>query len=106
MDFVVFTETWTDKADIDLLNWDHTHEEILRKCGQRTSRKGRFSGGISFSAKKKFGKSYEILSANSYRIWVKFNKEFFEWEQNIICFLYIPPSHSNWYKNGKSLNFD
>ena len=105
-DFVVFTETWRDKADNDLLNWDHTHEEILKKCGQRTSRKGRSSGGISFGAKKKIGKSYEILSANSYRIWVKFNKKFFEWEQTIICFLYIPPSDSNSYKNGKSFNFE
>ena len=106
-DFVVFTETWTDKADNDLLNWDHIHKEIILKCGQRTSRKGRSSGDISSSTKKKFRKNYQILSANSYRIWVKSNKELFEWEQNIIiCFLYIPPSDSNWYKNGKSFNFD
>ena len=56
-DFVVFIETWTDKANNDLLNWDHTHEEIIRKCGQRTSRKGCSSGGISFSAKKNSGKT-------------------------------------------------
>ena len=32
---------------------------------------------------------------------------FFGWDQDIIiCFLYIPPSDSNWFKSGKSFNFD
>ena len=31
----------------------------------------------------------------------------FGWEQDIVaCFLYIPPSDSNWYRNGKSFNYD
>ena len=37
----------------------------------------------------------------------KIVKDIFEWEQNIIiCFLYIPPSDSNWHRNGKSFNFE
>ena len=51
-DFVVFTETWSDKDDNELLHWDHKHEEIIRRFRQRASRKGHSSGGISFSAKK------------------------------------------------------
>ena len=63
-DFVVFTETWSDPGDNDLLKWDHTHEEVIRKFCKRASRKGRSSGlgGIFFTSKKKFAKSYKILA--------------------------------------------
>ena len=45
-------------------------------------------------------KSYELLAADSYRIWMKC-------DQNLInCFLYILPSDSNWDKSGKLFNFD
>ena len=33
--------------------------------------------------------------------------DLFWWDQDIIiCFLYIPLSDSNWFKSGKSFNFD
>ena len=52
-DFVIFTETWSENGDGELFTWDNDNfEEIIRKIGQRTSRRGRSSGGISFSAKK------------------------------------------------------
>ena len=38
---------------------------------------------------------------------VDLTDHFFGWDQDIIiCFLYIPPSDSNWFKSGKSFNFD
>ena len=97
-DFVIFTETWSENGDGELFTWDDDNfEEIIRKNGQRTSRRGRSSGGISFSARKNLAQGYDILSADSYRIWCRFHKIFFGWEQDIVvCFLYILPSDSNW----------
>ena len=107
-DFVIFTKTWSENGDGELFTWDDDNfEEIIRKNGQRTSRRGRSSGAISFSARKNLAQGYDILSADSYRIWCRFHKIFFGWEQDIVvCFLYIPPSDSNWYRNGKSFNYD
>ena len=104
-DFVVFTETWSEKGDPDLFGWDEDYEEIIRECGQRKSKRGRSSGGISFCARRKFAHDYQILASDSYRIWLKINKSLFNGEEDIIiCILYIPPSCSNWFKSGKSFN--
>ena len=107
-DFVIFMETWSENGDGELFTWDNDNfEEIIRKNGQRTSRRGRSSGGISFSTRKNLAQGYDILSEDSYRIWYRFHKTFFGWELDIIvCFLYIPTSDSNWHRNGKSFNYD
>ena len=52
-DFVIFTETWSENGDGELFTWDDDNfEEIIRKNGQRTSRRGRSSGGILSSQEK------------------------------------------------------
>ena len=51
-DFVIFTKTWSENCDGELFTWhDDKFEEIIRKNGQRTSRRGR----DFFQRKKKFG---------------------------------------------------
>ena len=41
-DFVIFTETWSENGDGELFTWDDDNfEEIIRKNGQRTLRRGR-----------------------------------------------------------------
>ena len=47
-DFVIFTETWSDKGNGDLFLWDHDFEEKFRELGLRNSRRGRSSGGYPF----------------------------------------------------------
>ena len=44
-DFVIFTETWSDKGDGDLFLWDDDFEEKFRELGLRNSRRGRSSWG-------------------------------------------------------------
>ena len=106
-DFVTFTEAWSDKGDGDLFLWDDDFEEKFCELGLRNSRGGRSSGGISFCASKVLDCGYKILSSRAYRTWCRLDRSLFEWDQNItICFLYIPPSDSNWFKSGKSFNFD
>ena len=90
-----------------MFGWDEDYEEIIRECGKRKSKRARSSGGISFCARKKFAHDYQTLASDSYRIWLKINKSLFKGEEDIIiCILYIPPSCSNWFKSGKSFNFD
>ena len=106
-DFVVFLEMWYERGDPDLFGWDDDFEEVIREYGKRNSKRGRSSGGISFCAKKKLAGDYKILSSDSYRIWLKLNKSLYKGEEDIlICILYIPPSDSNWFKSGKSFNFE
>ena len=106
-DFVIFTETWSDKGDGDLFLWDDDFEEKFRELGLRNSRRGKSSGGISFCARKLLDRGYKILSSSAYRTWCRLDRSFFGWDQDIIIYcLYIPPSDSNWFKSGKSFNFD
>ena len=44
-DFVIFTETWSDKGDGDLFLLDDDSEEKFHELGLRNSRRGRSSGG-------------------------------------------------------------
>ena len=106
-DFVVFTETWPERGDPYLFNWDEDFEAVIREYGRRHSKRGRSSAGISFCGTKKLARDYKILSSYPYRIWLKTNKSMYNGKEDIIvCILYIPPSYRYWFKNGNTFNFD
>ena len=73
-DFVIFTETWSDKGDDDFFLWDDDFEEKFRELGLRNSRRGRSSGGISLCARKALKRGYKILSS---RTWCRLDRSFF-----------------------------
>ena len=88
-DFVVFTETWGESSDSDLTGMMSLKKKI-REYGRRNSKRGRSSGGISFYARKKLERDYEILSSDSYRIWLKINKSLYNGKDDIIMFSLRP----------------
>ena len=98
--FVVFTETWSERGDPDSFNWNEDLEKEIREYGSRHSKRGRSSsGGISLCAKKKPARDYKILLSDPYGIWLKINKPMYNAEEDIIVrILYILPSNSSWSK--------
>ena len=105
-DFVVSTETWEEPSDSDLFDLDDEFEEKNKRIWKKKFKKGIDCQEVyHFAQEKKLERDYEILSSDFYRIWLKINKSLYN-GNIIICFLYIPPSQSNWFKSGKSFNFD
>ena len=105
-DIICFTETWRDKSDCDFMQL-HDNFSEFQQLGARNSKRGRSSGGISVLIRKTVDKYLSILSASPYRVWCKLDKECCNSAEDlIICFAYIPPSDSTWFKSGLSLNFD
>ena len=103
--FIVFTETWSEKGDPQLFDWDDDFEEVVKITEQRNSKRGRFSssrGGGGWGG----GEFYLFAQKDSYRLWLKIDVLDLGEEEMIICFLYIPPSDSVWYKSRKSFNSD
>ena len=62
----------------------------------KNTRKGRYSGGISFYYKTKFKKYIKVMEKQqSGIIWVKLSNELFPFEEDVyICHTYIPPNVS------------
>ena len=106
-DYVVSTETWSDRGDPDLCNWDEDFEEVIKEYGRRHSVRGRSSGGISFCAKKKLARDYKILSSDPFRIWLKINKSKYNREEDIVCILHCltKPQYSSLSNDDKSVEF-
>ena len=105
-DLICFSETWRNTNDTFQLDWDANFAEF-HEAGGKHFRGGRPSGGMSLLIRKPLLKSCSIVSADSFHVWCKLNKQNFGWAADLyICFLYIPPSTSNWFLSGRSLTFD
>ena len=105
-DLICFSETWRDLKDDFQLDLDNNFLEF-HKTGIRRFRSGRASGGMSLLIRTSIAKNCSIVQSDSYHIWCQIDREAYGWESDLfICFLYIPPSTSNWFKSGESLTFD
>ena len=89
-----------------MFDWDDEFIEY-HQLGARNSKRDRSSGGISVLVRKTLEKKFNVFAANLNRAWCKVDKECYNLSQDlIICFVYIPPSDSNLFKGGLSINFD
>ena len=105
-DLICFSETWRDSADSFSLGWDDDFVEF-HECGARSFRGGRASGGMSLLTRKSIARSCSVVSADSFHLWCKLDKNFFGWDSDLfVCFLYIPPNTSNWFQSGRSFTYD
>ena len=105
-DLICFSETWRGLNDNYMLDLDNSFIEF-HETGSRNFRGGRPSGGMSLLIRSSVAKSCSVVQSDSYHIWCKVDKEAYGWASNLfICFLYIPPSTSNWFQSGRSLTFD
>ena len=67
----------------------------------------RSSGGMGVFVRFELIRYFHILESSSFRTWCKLDKACCDSDQDtMLCFVYIPPADSNWFKSGRSTNFD
>ena len=106
-DIICATESWRDRYDPDILAWDDEFTE--HSClAKRDTKSGRPSGGTSLFIKNQTSRFGSIEKQDSYHVWYKLDKKHFPTlnKSVYICFLYIPPGTSRWFKSGNSYNFE
>ena len=106
-DIIFLSETWRDRVDSDLLEWDDDFQEFP-KTAHRDFKKGRSSGGTHLFIKKTLLPHCKVLKQDAYRAWLKLDHELFaDIDTDIyICCMYIPPASSRLIAAGKAFSFE
>ena len=106
-ELICITETWRDKYDPDILDWDDDFSEYS-KIASRHCKSGRASGGTTIFIKNETREHGNIVYQDSYHAWYKLEKSLFPslGKTFYICFLYIPPNSSTWFRSENSYNYD
>ena len=97
-DLVFCSETWQRRGDnFELSGYECI--EVPRVESLKGSRRGH--GGVCLFIKNELVKGVQVLEKDRYgSIWVKLCKEFFGLDTDIcVCFLYIPPQQSVYYRS-------
>ena len=103
VDHTGHTKFWPHRLNSERVTAVQSFEEIVRKMVNKTQEEEDHRKGYLSAQGKIWCKAMIYFKTDFCRIWCRFHKHSFGWEQDIVvCFLYIPPSDSNWYRNGKS----
>ncbi|MEW8545253.1 MAG: reverse transcriptase family protein, partial [Candidatus Thiodiazotropha sp.] len=95
-DLVFLNETWISSTENINLELNGYCSEHISGNKSKNTKKGRFSGGISFYYKTELRKHIQIIEKNQFGIiWVKISSELFSFQEDIyLCHIYIPPNNS------------
>ena len=70
IDLIFLSETWRDRFDSDILDWDDVFIEV-NKNAYRDFKKGRSSGGTSLFIRKTIQPYCTVMKHDAYRAWVR-----------------------------------
>ena len=104
---IFMSETWRDKFDQEILNWDDDFQEFP-KIAAKDYRKGRSSRGNILFIRKSLLPYCEIIVHDAYHIWCKLSNSIINNADTdfFLCCVYIPRKDSRLIKSGKAFNFD
>ena len=98
-DLIFCSVTWqTSRDSFELSGYECF--DVPRLSSLTANRRNRGHGGICCLSEMNYQMVYKFLKKNPDGfLWVQLDREFFDLEQNIcICFTYIPPKDSKYYK--------
>ena len=89
-------ETWISSIENINLELNGYCSEHIPGNKSKNTKKGHFSGGISFYYKTELRKYVQIIEKNQLGIiWVKLSSELFSFQEDVyFCHIYIPPNNS------------